>query len=287
MASLGLIALLGFTSIRSVAAWGAFGHEAVAYIAQDFVSSATATFVQNILSDTSTRYMANVATWADSYRSTTAGKWSAPLHFMDAMDSPPGSCGVNFARDCPAEGCVVSALTNFTNQLMSSSTSAAAKLDAMKFVIHFVGDMHQPLHVENLDVGGNSIAVTYNSASTNLHSVWDSSLIQEYAGGSSLTVARTFATSTTDAIKAGTWSTTSWLSGTDINDPEATGMKWAGEANGYVCTDVIPDGVAAVQGVDLSGDYYDDHIHAPRIQIARAGYRLAAWLNLIATGKTT
>ena len=65
-----------------------------------------------------------------------------------------------------------------------------------------------------------------------------------------------------------------------------TALGWATDANAYVCTDVIPDGVDAVEGQDLSGDYYTDHNHAVRIQIARAGYRLAAWLNLIVDGNT-
>jgi hypothetical protein len=60
------------------------GHEAIAYITQDFVTSQTATFARNALSDTSTSYMAKLATWADSYRYTSAGSWSKPLHFIDA-----------------------------------------------------------------------------------------------------------------------------------------------------------------------------------------------------------
>jgi hypothetical protein len=155
--------------IRIANAWGAMGHEAIAYIAQDFATSQTATFVQNALSDTSTSYMANAATWADSYRYTSAGSWSKPLHFIDANDSPPTSCGVEFDRDCGAGGCVVSAIANYTAQLQDPKTSAAELLNAMRFVIHFVGDIHQPLHDEALDVGGNSIPVTYSGATTNLH----------------------------------------------------------------------------------------------------------------------
>jgi hypothetical protein len=156
-------------SIRVTHAWGAMAHEAIAYIAQDFANSRTATFVQTALSDTSTDYMANAATWADSYRYTSAGAWSEPLHFIDANDSPPMSCSVDFTRDCSGNGgCVVSAIANFTAQLQDSTTSAAELLNAMRFVIHFVGDIHQPLHDEALDVGGNSISVTYDGSTTNL-----------------------------------------------------------------------------------------------------------------------
>jgi hypothetical protein len=143
MAFIALTAALSLASVPVVSGWGATGHETVAYVAQDFISSAAKSWVQNILGDTSTNYMASVSTWADDYRSTTAGKWSANLHFIDANDNPPSSCSVDFTRDCSG-GCVVSAITNFTGQLKSSSTSAANRLNALKFIIH-VGTLHIPV----------------------------------------------------------------------------------------------------------------------------------------------
>jgi hypothetical protein len=63
-------------------------------------------------------------------------------------------------------------------------------------------------------------------------------------------------------------------------------MMWAKEANGYVCSDVLAAGVDAVEEGDLSKTYYTQHFDVARVQIARAGYRLGAWLNLIYTGTT-
>ena len=100
-------------ALPSVNAWGTLGHDTVAYIAQNFVTSATKTFCQNILGDTSTSYLANVATWADTYRYTAEGSFSAPYHFIDAEDNPPTSCNVDYNRDCGADGCVVSAIQNY------------------------------------------------------------------------------------------------------------------------------------------------------------------------------
>lgn len=156
-------------SIRAANAWGNMGREAIAYIAEDFVNSQTATFVQNTLGDTSDSYIANAATCVDSYRYTSSGSWSQPLHFIDANDSPPTSCSVEYDRDCNTGKYVVNAIMNFTAQLQDSSTSSVDLLNAMRFVIHFVGDIHQPLHDEALDVGGNTIDVTYNGDSRNLH----------------------------------------------------------------------------------------------------------------------
>ena len=91
------------------------GHETVAYIATNFVASETESFFQNILHNDTTSYLAGVATWADSFRYTAAGRFSAPFHFIDAEDSPPSTCGVTFSRDCPEEGCVISAIQNYVN----------------------------------------------------------------------------------------------------------------------------------------------------------------------------
>lgn len=98
-------------------AWGAYGHETVAYVASNFVASATRTYFQSLLGDTSANYLATVSTWADSYRSTTAGRFSAPFHYVDARDNPPSSCGVQYSRDCGSEGCVISAIANYVRDM--------------------------------------------------------------------------------------------------------------------------------------------------------------------------
>jgi hypothetical protein len=76
------------------------------------------------------------------------------------------------------------------------------------------------------------------------------------------------------------------LDGIDINDATSSAMIWASDSNAYVCTTVMPNGVEATQEVDLSGDYYTSVLPVVQLQFAKAGYRLAAWLNLIATGST-
>lgn len=148
---------------------GNLGHTTVAYIAQNFVSDKTAKYAQNLLGDTSSNYLASVATWADTYRSTKEGAFSAVLHYLDALDNPPQSCNVNYERDCPAEGCIISALSNYSSRAVDQGVGTVEMQKALKWVVHFVGDVHQPLHVENILVGGNKISVTYNGAQTNLH----------------------------------------------------------------------------------------------------------------------
>ena len=110
-------ALLAGSTLPTALAWGAMGHETIAYVATNFVQSATKDYFQNLLGDTSGDYLASVAAWADSYRATKAGHFSAPFHFIDANDEPPSSCGVDLDRDCGAGGCVVSAIANYVSRV--------------------------------------------------------------------------------------------------------------------------------------------------------------------------
>jgi hypothetical protein len=268
-----------------VSAWGILGHETIAWIAQAYVSTETETAIKDILDYSKTDYMANVSTWADAYRYTSGGKWSAPLHYIDANDKPPASCSVDYERDCGKGGCSVSAIVNYTSILLVDDSSAHIKKDAMRFLIHFVGDLHQPLHDEGLEEGGNGITVTFDGRKTNLHHIWDTEIVEELANGAD---AGRFARNLTASIDAGAfeWEVESWLTGASTKDTLATAMSWATEANQYVCSDVLEGGIAGVENGDLSGSYYDAHLEVARIQLARAGYRLGAWLNLIVTGKT-
>ena len=157
--------------------------------------------------------------------------------------------------------------------------------------MHFIGDIHQPLHDEALDVGGNDIDVTFNGASTNLHATWDTSIPQTIAGGSTLATAKSYATTLTAAINTGAYASqkSSWTSGTfTTSDVIGSATGWAKDANAYVCSTVLPGGISSVENQELgpSGPYYDSVTPTVNVLIARAGYRLAAWLNLVATGST-
>jgi hypothetical protein len=184
--------------------------------------------------------------------------------------------------------CSVPANRRQTSRVVDKSLSAADQAEALKFIVHFVGDIHQPLHDENLEVGGNDIDVKFGSADTNLHAVWDTSVIEKYAGSDTLTHAQTYATTLTGYIKAGNYTqlAKSWTQGMDVSNAQDSAMVWASDANAYVCTTVMPGGVSSVEGKDLSTTYYTTVLPTIDVLLARAGYRLAAWLNLIFTGST-
>ncbi|KXJ85229.1 putative nuclease PA3 [Microdochium bolleyi] len=275
--------VLGLACANTASAWGVLGHATVAYVAQNYVDSATATWAQGLLGDTSDSFLAKVASWADTYRTTAAGKWSAPLHFIDAEDSPPTNCNIDYARDCGAAGCSISAVANYTTRINNSKLTKANRAEALKFLTHFIGDISQPLHDEALSRGGNDIAVTFDGFSTdNLHAIWDTYIPQKDVGGSALADAQTWSTQLIAAINAGgkyAKAKSSWIAGDDIADPVGTATRWAADANALVCSVVMPQGVAALQKGDLYPDYYNSVLPTIEMQLAKAGYRLANWLN--------
>ena len=238
---------------------------------------------QGILGDSSSSYLANIASWADQYRYTTAGKWSAPLHFIDAEDNPPSSCNVDYERDCGESGCSVSAIANYTQRAGDGRLSSANLAEALKFLVHFVGDITQPLHDEAYEIGGNEITVTFNGYSDNLHADWDTYMPEELIGGDSLTDAQSWAKSLISEITSGSYKSqaASWIKGDSVSDPIGTATRWASDANAFVCSVVMPDGADALQSGDLYPDYYNSVISTIELQIAKAGYRLGNWLNMI------
>ncbi|KAI2617182.1 S1/P1 nuclease [Hypoxylon sp. NC1633] len=279
--------VLGAFLLPGATAWGSLGHITVAYIASNFVKENTATYFQDLLRNDTEHYLAGVATWADSIRYTKWGRFSKNFHFIDAKDTPPSYCGVDFERDCKEEGCVVSSLRNYTSQLLDPGLWPWRRSQAAKFVIHFVGDIHQPLHVENVAQGGNGIHVRWESSVLNLHHVWDSSIAEKMLGGihrKPYNAGYQWAANLTDQIKSGKYESASklWSAGLSIDDPIQTAMGWANESNAFVCTHVFPEGPKTIVGQELAGDYYEKAAPVIELQVAKAGYRLAAWLDLIA-----
>ncbi|PSR87094.1 S1/P1 nuclease-domain-containing protein [Coniella lustricola] len=278
--------LLIFANLQGALCWGELGHATIAYVAQNFVSTSTAAWAQDLLDDTSTSYLASIASWADSYRETTAGAFSAPFHYIDAEDDPPSDCNVDYDRDCTDAGCSISAIANYTTRVSDTSLGTEQQAEALKFLVHFLGDITQPLHDEAYEVGGNDIDVTYQGYSDNLHSDWDTYMPESYAGDYSLTNAKAWAKTLTTAINSGSYKSlaASWIKGADITDPITSAMTWAVDANALVCTVVMPDGAAALSDADdLYPTYYDSVIPTIELQLAKAGYRLANWLDAIYT----
>ncbi|KAK3310847.1 phospholipase C/P1 nuclease domain-containing protein, partial [Chaetomium strumarium] len=271
-----------------------FGHISVGYLASNFVSPTTTSYFQSLLRNDTGDYLAGVATWADSVRYTKWGRFTSDFHFIDAKDDPPSYCGVDFDRDCKKDrGCVVSALANYTARLLDTDLSEWERAIAAKFVVHFVGDIHQPLHTENVARGGNGIHVLFDGVKLNLHHVWDTSIVEKLVGGThrrkTYEEAKRWTDELTLEINEGKYASDriDWLRAANLSDPTSTAMAWANEGNAYVCTHVLPEGPKAIEGQELGSEYYEDAAPVIELQIARAGYRLAAWLDLIVSAINT
>lgn len=271
-----------------VCSWGFFGHRTTALLASRFLTREAAISVRKILSP---QNIVSASTWADNYSHTPEGRFSAPWHWIDALDSPPHSCSVSYSRDCPtSSGCIVSALVNQTARVRDRSLPRHQRAEALKWVIHFVADIHQPLHTENLSRGGNQIEVLWFGHHVNLHHLWDTSLVERIAEGKSMKHTVAWVTKLQGGILDGRWGNITTVSATDDGwgsciDPDRTEecvLEWARQTNQWMCKYVLPmDYPKGLVGRELSGEYYDGAVAIIEEQISLAGWRMAGWLNAI------
>jgi hypothetical protein len=194
-------------------------------------------------------------------------------------------------------------LNSQTSLLLNTTNPFRTRNEALKFILHFIGDIHQPLHTEDLARGGNDIPVQFDghrTQRTNLHSVWDSSIARKLNGLSfdahaveEKPAAVKWAAQLAERVKLSSSSSSSssvkslGLSladeCTDLEDLNRCGIEWATESNALVCKYVLAPGLSWVKENDLGrGEYYEGAAPIVELQIARAGVRLAAWVNAIA-----
>ena len=158
-------------------AWGALGHRLVASLAWDDLTPATRRQINTLLAGEPEPTLAGIASWADDLRDNdpVLGKKTARWHYVNIGEH---DCEYDLPRDCPGGNCVVEAIGAQTAILSDQRRPRAERLQALKFVVHFVGDAHQPLHAGFArDKGGNDIQVNWNGNGTNLHTLWDSRML--------------------------------------------------------------------------------------------------------------
>lgn len=150
--------------------WGATGHRAVGEIAQKNLSAKAAAEVTKILKG---QNFARVATWPDEIKSEPESyKHTYNWHYTDWADD------MNQHDETNSSGKLMTSINDQLKVLKDPAATQENKLFALKFLVHLVGDLHQPLHVGNgVDQGGNACKVTYHGKSTNLHALWDEEMI--------------------------------------------------------------------------------------------------------------
>jgi S1/P1 Nuclease len=153
------------------AAWGPTGHRAVGRIAERHLTPRAAQAVRELLGPGQLAY---VTTWADEIRSEPDGAKAEAWHWVTI---PDGQTYESSAKN-PA-GDVVEAIARFEKVLTDGTADREARVRAVKWLSHLIGDLHQPLHVgRGDDHGGNDVLVLWFGEPTNLHAVWDSKIIE-------------------------------------------------------------------------------------------------------------
>jgi nuclease S1 len=186
--------------VPSAQAWGCKGHQTVAYVAEKFLTPDALKMVDDLLKSnpidpTLRRWCGNAfydpvvdaSTWADDVRGQ---RKNGPWHYIDI---PRQATKGPLAPYCGAQGCVTEAITDQLAILENKNADPAKRADALRYIIHFVGDLHQPMHaVDNDDHGGNCVPLQYlhsdprlvgrhpefEDYSPNLHAIWDTEIVE-------------------------------------------------------------------------------------------------------------
>ena len=171
MIGLAIVAGLAGSS-RPAHAWGRLAHRASAQFAESRLSPHARATIRALLEPGES--LADAATWADEHSRDIPG--SAAWHFVNV---PVSSTHYN-GRDCKPQGCVVSKIAEFRHVLADRKAPLARRLQALRFYVHLVQDLHQPMHVaDRRNRGGNSLQLRSGRYEyTNLHQVWDSGLLR-------------------------------------------------------------------------------------------------------------
>lgn len=171
-----LLALLCCAASPAVA-WGPLGHRLVATLAWDELNPRARVEVAALLVDEPEPTLAGVANWADALRGSNPGlgRRSARWHYVNIAED---DCRYDPGRDCRGGACIVAAIEAQGAILADPGRSRPERAQALKFLVHLVGDAHQPLHAGFArDRGGNTFQTSLDGRGGNLHSLWDSGLL--------------------------------------------------------------------------------------------------------------
>jgi len=175
--TLRVLLLVFMTQYTSALAWGTTGHRVIAEVAENNLKSSTKHKLKKILGKQKLAYWAN---WPDFIKSDTTGHWkhTETWHYVNIS---PQSSKQNFIKTLKAQDAptLYTAIKDISAKLKSGKLTNEEKAIELRFLIHMVGDLAQPMHAGRLeDLGGNRVRIKYFGQNTNLHSLWDSKLIE-------------------------------------------------------------------------------------------------------------
>ena len=279
-----LIAAIAVLALAPQAAfaWGDSGHRIVAQVGEDHLSAKAQAAVRKLAG---TKGLALLATWPDFIRSEPAWDFAKEWHFLTVEDDQQISEVLAGATPGGPPRNVVEAIEYFSDILRGDKKKAGSfkallksnkveplggsiELTALTFLVHFVGDVHQPLHVgRGGDRGGNSVSVNWFGEVKNLHSVWDGGLIDTENLSYSEFV-RCLEQELADEVKVARDSSAEEWAQESIDYRHQVYSIWSKTSR----SNFLPD---------LSYNYAHDHIEQIKQRLYNGGLRLAARLNAI------
>ena len=267
-------AIILLAATQAVFAWGREGHIIVADIAASRLSEEANAKLQELLDlepEPKHRNLRYASLWPDLIKNHNhpdheAYKYARSYHYVNY---PKGEDTYVGERDCRDGACVIEAIRSYEN-VLRYSPDPKQRLIALKFLVHFVTDVHQPLHVGyKHDRGGNDVSVRFFNQKTNLHRVWDTLMLRrDGASGKKLTAYGQKLGSDISKEEG-----RRWIAATDP-------AVWADEARQYVsspCYGLLPS------SGQLGDEYHDACLPVVKEQLQKAGVRLAAVLNQLLT----
>lgn len=241
-------------------AWGPLGHRLVARLAHAQLAPPAQAEVERLLASEGLESLADIANWADELRGTDPGlgRRSARWHYINLGEL---DCRYDAQAACRDGNCVVAAINAQAAILGDRSRSDAERLQALKFLVHFVGDAHQPMHAGYArDRGGNTVQLQLHGRGTNLHAVWDTPLLRS-------------AGLREDAYFTRLQPARDRLPASAIRYTHTAPARWAEQSCAIATADGVYPATARIDDAYL-------HRHRPTVerQVTLAGARLAALL---------
>ena len=249
-----LLAWILFFPDQYVKAWGPKAHQVVGHVAEHFLQPEVKIILQQKFN---IKHLAQVAVWADDVRKSRGQK---PWHYSNIKK---GEWLYLKERDCPRGNCVVERIKYFHQTLKNRDLPGKKHREAIKYLVHFIGDIHQPLHLGNQsDRGGNRINILFRGDSTNLHALWDSGIIASRAWR-----AKKYSRFLTHRIND-----------EDVSEwSDSTLVDWANESRRFALEFAYK--VKKGRSVKLTKAYLERANEIIDLRLSQAGVRLAKLLN--------
>jgi len=244
----------------ALTSWGYKGHNVVALIAEKHLDPSTRDIVNSILQGES---IESVSTWADEVKRKPEYRSTSSWHYINVPSGLSHDAFINAVKQDKGPN-IYTAILDMEHKLSSPGLTPDKQQECLKFLIHLVGDAHQPFHVgRKEDKGGNTIQVRFDGKGTNLHALWDSKLI-DHEGMEVKQMAVSYDKADAGEIKQ-------W----QADEP----IEWLWES--YTMCSAIYNRVS--KGQDMSSDFTGS-IFFVHHRLEQAGIRLAGELNRIYKG---